>query len=87
MTIGVCSVVPLRCFQPVYFILFPPCCFSSVTYKLSANSFSTTFSRISDVTFVPNESRRSLLFASLHVMTVVLHFSALLNNFTNILTT
>lgn len=44
------------------------------------------FSRISDMKFVPNESRSSLLFGSLHVMAVVLHFSALLNNFTNILT-
>lgn len=27
MTIRVCSAVPLRCFQLLYFILFPPCCF------------------------------------------------------------
>lgn len=45
-TIGVFSVAPLRCFQLVYFILFPPCCFCSVTYKLSANNFSNILQNI-----------------------------------------
>lgn len=84
-TIGVFSVAPLRCFQLVYFILFPPCCFYSVTYKLSANNFSNILQNIW-YEICPKWKQKRLIIWITACNDCSLVFSALLNNFTNILT-
>lgn len=58
MTISMLSI-SLKTLSASVFHFIPPCCFYTVTYKLSANNFSTIFSGISNVKIVPDEQMKA----------------------------